>query len=111
MLDSGIHGGLDILRALALGAKAAFAGRAFLYGLGALGEAGARHVVDLFLDELRTEFQHVGARSVAETATITVRHPGAWHFVENRVVVTGVPVENSYVRETTGSSAMLPREG
>jgi L-lactate dehydrogenase (cytochrome) len=78
MIDSGVRGGLDIVRALALGAKAAFAGRPFLYGVGALGEAGAAHVADMFLDELRTEFQHVGVRSVAEAAAITVRHPSAW---------------------------------
>ncbi len=84
MVDSGIRGGLDIIRALALGAKATFAGRPFLYGLGALGEAGACHVTDLFLDELRTEFVHVGVRSVAEAATISVRHPGAWRYEEGR---------------------------
>jgi L-lactate dehydrogenase (cytochrome) len=84
MVDSGIRGGLDIVRALALGAKATFAGRPFLYGLGALGEIGACHVTDLFLDELRTEFVHVGVRSVAEAATISVRHPGAWRYEEGR---------------------------
>jgi isopentenyl diphosphate isomerase/L-lactate dehydrogenase-like FMN-dependent dehydrogenase len=78
MIDSGVRGGLDVVRALALGAKAAFAGRPFVYGLGALGPAGAPHVVDLFFDEIRTELLHVGARSVAEAATITTRHPGAW---------------------------------
>ena len=78
MIDSGIRGGLDVVRALALGAKAAFAGRPFVYGLGALGPIGAPHVVDLFLDEIRTELLHVGARSIAETAAITARHPGAW---------------------------------
>ena len=78
MIDSGIRGGLDVVRALALGAKAGFTGRPFVYALGALGPVGAPHVVDLFFDEIRTEFLHVGARSVAETATITVRHPGAW---------------------------------
>jgi len=83
MLDSGIRGGLDIVRALALGAKATFAGRPFLYGVGALGEAGARHVVDMFFDEIRTEFQHVGVRSVAEAAMVTARNPNAWRFAEN----------------------------
>ena len=52
----------------------------FSYGVGALGEAGARHVMNLFFDELRTEFTHVGIRSVAEAATITTRHRGAWHL-------------------------------
>ena len=56
------------LRVLALGATAAFAGRPFLYGLGALGEPGARHVMDMYVDELRTEFQHVGISSVADAA-------------------------------------------
>src|SRR3989338_1499837 len=86
MVDSGILGGLDIVRALALGAKATFAGRPFLYGLGALGEEGARHVVDMYFDELRTEFQHVGVRSVAEAATVTVRHRGAWRYEGNQFV-------------------------
>jgi L-lactate dehydrogenase (cytochrome) len=89
MVDSGIRGGLDIVRALALGAKATFAGRPFLYGLGALGEEGARHVVDMYFEELRTEFQHVGVRSVAEAATVTVRHPGAWRHGEDRVTNRG----------------------
>ncbi len=86
MVDSGIRGGLDVVRALALGAKAAFAGRPFLFGLGALGESGARHVMDLFFDELRTEFHHVGVRSVAEAAAITARHPGAWRYEASQVV-------------------------
>ena len=80
MIDSGIRGGLDVVRALALGAKAGFTGRPFVYGLAALGEIGATHVVDLFLDEIRTEFTHTGVRSVAEAATITTRHPGAWRI-------------------------------
>jgi (S)-mandelate dehydrogenase len=80
MIDSGIRGGLDVVRALALGAKFCFTGRCFAYGLGALGPAGAPHVADLFLDEIKTEFLHVGVRSVAEAATIKVRHPNAWRF-------------------------------
>jgi L-lactate dehydrogenase (cytochrome) len=78
MVDSGIRGCLDVVRALALGAKAGFSGRPFLYGLAALGPAGARHVVDMFLDEIRTEFTHTGIRSAAEAAAIAARHPSAW---------------------------------
>jgi len=78
MIDSGIRGGLDVVRALALGAKAGFTGRPFVYGLAALGPIGAAHVIDMFLDEIRTEFVHVGIRSAAEASTITARHPGAW---------------------------------
>ena len=60
--------------------KFCFTGRCFAYGLGALGPAGAPHVVDLFMDEIKTEMLHVGIRTVAEAADIRVRHPGAWRF-------------------------------
>ena len=80
MIDSGIRGGFDVVRALALGAKAGFAGRPFLYGLAALGPIGARHVIDMFLDEIRTEFIHVGIRTTTEAATIPARHRGAWRL-------------------------------
>jgi L-lactate dehydrogenase (cytochrome) len=80
MIDSGIRGGLDVVRALALGAKFCFTGRCFAYGLGALGPIGAAHVVDLFMDEIKTELLHVGATSVAEAALITSRQPDVWRF-------------------------------
>ena len=41
---------------------------------------GAPHVVDLFMDEIKTEMLHVGVRTVAEAANIRVRHPGAWRI-------------------------------
>jgi (S)-mandelate dehydrogenase len=80
MLDSGVRSGLDIVRALALGAKCTFAGRPFLYAVGALGEDGPRHIIDMFFDELKTEFQHVGIRRPAEAAAITVRQTRAWRM-------------------------------
>jgi len=46
----------------------------------ALGSAGAPHVADLFLDEIKTELLHAGARSVAEAAQIKARHPNAWRL-------------------------------
>ncbi len=51
-MDSGIRSGQDVLRAIALGAKGTLIGRAFLYGLGARGEAGVRQVLDIIYKEL-----------------------------------------------------------
>jgi (S)-mandelate dehydrogenase len=80
MLDSGIRSGLDVVRAVALGADAAFAGKAFLWGLGALGPEGPSYVIDLLLDEMKSAFGQIGARSPAEARSVTTRHPGALHF-------------------------------
>ncbi len=78
LFDSGVRSGLDIVRALALGAKAAFAGKAFLYGLGALGGEGADYVIELFKEEVRDTMRQVGINSVAQARSIELRHPGAW---------------------------------
>jgi len=80
MMDSGIRSGSDVVRACALGAKATFAGKAFLWGLGALGGQGPGHVIDLLLDETQTALGQLGAHSVAELRSLSVRHPGALQF-------------------------------
>ena len=77
MMDSGIRSGLDVIRAVALGAAAAFAGKAFLWGLGALGSEGPQHVIDLMIEEMQAALGQIGARSLAEARTVVVRHPGA----------------------------------
>jgi (S)-mandelate dehydrogenase len=77
LFDSGVRSGLDVVRALALGAQAAFAGKAFLWGLGALGERGPSHTIDLFLDEMRAALGQLGVPSLAEARTAVARHPGA----------------------------------
>ena len=53
-LDGGIRSGQDLLRALALGARGCHVGRAFLYGLGALGEAGVTRCLEILHKELDT---------------------------------------------------------
>src|ERR1700690_4281825 len=83
VLDSGIRSGQDVRRALALGAKAAFAGKSFLWAVGALGDAGPGHLIDLYIDELRSSLGQIGARSLAEARDAVVRHPGAWRFDRN----------------------------
>jgi L-lactate dehydrogenase (cytochrome) len=83
VLDSGVRSGQDVMRALALGAKAAFAGKSFLWAVGALGDAGPGHLIDLYVDELRSSLGQIGARSLEEAREAVVRHPGAWRFDRN----------------------------
>ena len=80
MVDSGIRSGLDVVRAVALGADAAFAGKAFLWGLGALGAEGPLHVIDLMIDEMKAAFGQIGARRPTQARSVVIRHPGALHF-------------------------------
>ncbi len=83
LLDSGIRSGQDVMRALALGADAAFAGKSFLWAVGALGDDGPGHLIDLYIDELRSSLGQIGAHSPAEARQAVVRHPGAWRFDSN----------------------------
>jgi isopentenyl diphosphate isomerase/L-lactate dehydrogenase-like FMN-dependent dehydrogenase len=63
-VDGGIRRGADMVKALALGARACLAGRPFAYGLGAAGEAGARRAVEILRAELRTVLTLAGCPSV-----------------------------------------------
>jgi (S)-mandelate dehydrogenase len=80
LMDSGIRTGLDVVRALALGAKTVLTGRPFLFGVAALGEGGGTHVLDFFGDEIRMAMGHVGARNLAAIKQATVLHPNAHKF-------------------------------
>jgi (S)-mandelate dehydrogenase len=80
MMDSGIRSGSDVVRAYALGADAAFAGKAFLWGLGALGEAGPEHVIDLLIEETQSALGQLGARTPQEVRSVVVRHAAALQF-------------------------------
>lgn len=51
-MDGGIRSGQDVLKALALGAKGVYIGRAFLYGLGAMGQAGVTKCLEIIRNEL-----------------------------------------------------------
>ncbi len=68
LFDSGIRDGLDIARAIALGADFCFAGRPFLFGLGALGEVGVQHVLDILIDGLCTTMHQVGVENIDDLA-------------------------------------------
>jgi len=83
LFDSGVRSGTDVARALALGAKAALAGKTFLWSMGALGSEGPGHAIDLLIDELQSALGQVGARSPDEARNVMVRHPGAYDFGRN----------------------------
>lgn len=65
-LDGGITRGTDVLKALALGAKAVFIARAALYGLALAGEEGVRHTLRLLQDEFRLAMMLSGKTKVSE---------------------------------------------
>jgi L-lactate dehydrogenase (cytochrome) len=63
-MDGGIRSGQDVIRALALGAKGVYIGRPFLYGLGALGEAGVTKCLDIIRNELDLTMAFCGKRDI-----------------------------------------------
>lgn len=63
-MDSGIRSGQDVLKALALGAKGTFVGRAMAFGLGAGGEAGVMKALDIIRKEMDTTMALMGERDV-----------------------------------------------
>jgi L-lactate dehydrogenase (cytochrome) len=73
--DGGVRRGSDIVKAVALGARACMAGRAYLYGLGAAGERGVDHVLGLLDADVRRTMALVGASSVAELGRELVELP------------------------------------
>jgi L-lactate dehydrogenase (cytochrome) len=63
-LDSGIRSGQDVIKALALGARGVYVGRAFVYGLGAMGEAGVATALAILRKELDITMGFCGLRDV-----------------------------------------------
>jgi isopentenyl diphosphate isomerase/L-lactate dehydrogenase-like FMN-dependent dehydrogenase len=73
LLDGGIRRGTDVLKALALGARAALAGRAVVWGLAAGGEQGVRDLLDMLRAEIALGLTHLGCRSPAEVTRAHVK--------------------------------------
>jgi L-lactate dehydrogenase (cytochrome) len=66
MFDGGIRTGQDVLRALALGARSCMIGRAYIYGLGAAGQAGVTKAIDVIRQELDVSMALTGTRRVTD---------------------------------------------
>ena len=78
MFDGGIRTGQDILRALALGARSCMIGRAFVYGLGAGGQAGVVKAIDFLRKELDVSMALTGTQSVKQVGPhVIAPAPGA----------------------------------
>lgn len=62
----GVRRGSDIVKAVSLGANAVMAGRAYLYGLGAIGAAGVDRVLTMFANDMERTVALIGAKSIAD---------------------------------------------
>ncbi|MBV8032909.1 MAG: alpha-hydroxy-acid oxidizing protein [Betaproteobacteria bacterium] len=72
-LDGGIRSGQDVLKALALGARGTMIGRAFLYGLGAMGEKGVTRTLEILRNELDVTMALCGVKDVKDVGPSILR--------------------------------------
>jgi L-lactate dehydrogenase (cytochrome) len=75
MFDGGVRSGQDVLKALALGAKSCMIGKAFLYGLGAMGEAGVAKTLDIIRNELDVSMALTGTCNVRDVTSAVLWQP------------------------------------
>jgi L-lactate dehydrogenase (cytochrome) len=73
-LDGGIQTGQDIFKALAMGAKGTMIGRPYIYGLGAMGEAGVTKALELLANELDHTMAFCGLRDINDVSSQVIWH-------------------------------------
>jgi isopentenyl diphosphate isomerase/L-lactate dehydrogenase-like FMN-dependent dehydrogenase len=78
LMDSGVRRGVDVVKALALGAKAVLLGRGYVYPLLAAGEPGVRHMLELFRQQIDEAFAFLGVKSVDELDRSYLALPPRW---------------------------------
>lgn len=77
MMDSGLRSGPDIARTLACGAAFTFLGRAFMYGVSALGEKGGDHTISILKHQLQQVMEQICCRRVADLPNHLAKETGA----------------------------------
>jgi L-lactate dehydrogenase (cytochrome) len=87
LCDGGVRRGTDVIKAIALGADAVMLGRAYLYGLGAAGEAGVDHVLNLFEADMLRTLALCGVASIADIRADAVR----WRSAPENLEPTETP--------------------
>jgi lactate 2-monooxygenase len=73
LFDSGIRTGSDVLKAIALGAKAVLIGRPYVYGLAIGGESGVKHVLDCILADTDNSLANLGKKNLSEISRDDLR--------------------------------------
>jgi len=77
-LDGGIRRGSDIVKAICLGARAVLIGRAYVYGLGAAGEAGVARAIQILRADLQRTLALLGSKSISELNRSYIDVPAIW---------------------------------
>ncbi|WP_262246716.1 alpha-hydroxy acid oxidase [Parapedobacter soli] len=90
LVDSGVRRGTDVLKAVALGAKAVLLGRAYLYPLLAAGEQGVSHILDLFHQQIYEGLAFLGAQSIDDLDPSYVELPAHWRQPKESRVLEAV---------------------
>ncbi len=93
LMDSGVRRGVDVVKALALGAKAVLLGRAYVYPLLAAGEPGVRHMLELFRQQIDEAFAFLGVTSVDELDPSYLALPPSWASAKTAPVDEGRSLE------------------
>jgi L-lactate dehydrogenase (cytochrome) len=82
LMDGGIRRGTDVMKALALGARAVLIGRPYLYGLAAFGAPGAERVVEILRDEIDTTLAMLGRTQLADVGSDSIERLTHWEKLD-----------------------------
>jgi pre-mycofactocin synthase len=91
LLDSGVRRGTDVLKALALGARAVLLGRAYVYPHLAAGEPGVRHILQLFRQQVDEGLAFLGASSIHDLDPSYLHVPESWPSSVREAIQRRIP--------------------